>query len=163
MAFIASSIALAKLLNAHQIRWAYGGSSLLYYLDIPVMPRDLDVIVALEDVEKAKWILLEQGAAFIEEKKSDDVFLTKVFYTFHWQDIEVDFMASPGISKSGESFYIPFDAEGPWHELHLEDTTVYLSSPLDWLKYYGMMSGRETRVLQLETYLEMNPQKKTSR
>lgn len=154
MAFQEASLALANLLNRHKIQWAYGGSSLLYYLGIPVTPRDLDVVVALADVEQAKAALLSDGAEFIEEKVGDDTFLTQVFYTFKWHDIEVDFMAVPGIGKDGEQFFIPFDKEGPWRNITIDNTVIGLCSPVDWLKYYSMMTGRQLRVAQLQDYLE---------
>lgn len=156
MNFESASVRLAKILNENNIIWAYGGSCLLYYLGIAVSPRDLDVVVTLKDIEQAKLILLSQGAVLLEEKINDDNFLTKVFYTLIWDGIEIDFMAVPSIRKGDEIFVIPFDTAGPWKKVIIEGIEIGLCDPQDWVKYYGLMNGRQTRVEQLTNYLKEN-------
>lgn len=153
MAVVDYGIKLASLLNKEKIQWAFGGSCLLYFLNLPVSPRDLDVVVALKDVERARAVLEAHGAVLLEEKLSDNHYLTKKFYTLSWESVEVDFMASPGISNAGETYYMPFDETGPWRDLDLSGEQIFLSDPRHWLKYYGLMNGRENRVAMLQAYL----------
>ena len=156
MNFHEDSIKLASALNAHQIQWAYGGSSLLYYLGIPLTPRDLDVVIAKKDIEKACGVLQQLGAVIKEEKLSDDEFLTEKFYTLLWGDIEIDLMAMPGIRQNGKTFVMDFDAKGPWKWVEDGSVRISLSDPEDWLIYYGLMRNREHRVTQLNSYLLEN-------
>lgn len=154
MSVINKSLELAQLLNQANIRWGFGGSCLLYYLGLEVQPRDLDVVIAIKDVENAREALEMAGARLLEEKPSDNVFLTKKFYTFDWGGIEVDFMASPGIRTEEMEYHLNFDEEGPWKSLEVEGITLCLSDPNQWLVYYGLMKGREKRVSMLKSYLE---------
>ena len=156
MAFNECSIQLVKLFNQNEIQWAFGGSSLLYYLGIPVEPRDLDVVVAKRDIEKAQQLLRETGATFIEEKISHDDFLTEKFYTFLWKGMEVDLMAVPGIKRDDATFFIEFDKKGVWKWVEEVGEKIPLCDPEDWLIYYAMMTHREIRVAQLEDYLKKN-------
>lgn len=154
MDFQTTSIALARLLNRHKIRWAYGGSTLLFFLEIPVKPRDLDVVVHIMDVERAKTLLIEAGAVLMEEKIGSDQFLTKKFYTFLWNDMEIDFMASPGIQTNSRIYFMNFDEKGPWKKTITENEDIYLCDPEDWIEYYGLMDNRQLRVDQLKQYVE---------
>ncbi len=156
MVFNECSIQLVKLFNQNGIQWAFGGSSLLYYLGIPVEPRDLDVVVAKKDIDKAQQLLIDSGADFIEEKISHDDFLTEKFYTFLWKGMEVDLMAVPGIKKDDFTFVIQFDQKGVWEWVEVMDEKIPLCDPEDWLTYYSMMTNREVRVSQLEGYLKKN-------
>lgn len=153
MDFQKNSKKLAEVLNRHQIQWAFGGSSLLYYLGIPLTPRDLDVVIAKKDIEKARHILTELGAVFKEEKISDEDFLTEKFYTLLWDDVEIDLMAMPGIRKNEMTHTIDFDRKGPWKWVEDDYVKIPLCDPEDWLIYYSLMINREERVSQLEGYL----------
>lgn len=158
MDFRIDSIKLAKILNRHQIQWAFGGSSLLYYIGIPLTPRDLDVVVAKRDIEKACSVLVEEGAVLKAEKLSDDEFLTEKFYTLFWDGVEIDLMAVPGIRKNERTYIMDFDFKGPWKWVEDEghEVKIPLCDPEDWLTYYSLMNHREIRVSQLKTYLEGN-------
>lgn len=153
MFFDERSIQLAQLFNSHDIQWAYGGSSLLYYLGISVIPRDLDVVIASCDIERAKKVLESSNAKLLEEKMSNDDYLTEKFYTFSWGNIEIDLMAQPGIKKDAERFILDFDHKGPWKFIIKDEISIALCSPEDWLKYYSLMSNRQKRVEQLTQYL----------
>lgn len=156
MDFCKNSMRLAKILNQNEIQWAFGGSSLLYYIGIPLTPRDLDVVIAKKDIEKAKIVLMDSGAELKEERHSDNEFLTEKFYTFMWDDVEIDLMAVPGIRKGEETFIMPFDQKGPWKWVEEGGEKIALCDPEDWLIYYSLMANRETRVSQLKGYLEQS-------
>ena len=153
MNFRENSIKLATLFNQNKIQWAYGGSSLLYYIGIPVSPRDLDVVIAKKDIQRACDLLIDLGAELKEEKVSDEEFLTEKFYTLLWGEAEIDLMAVPGIRKNGETFILDFDDKGPWQWVQEGTVNIPLSDPEDWLTYYTLMHNREVRVAQLKEYL----------
>lgn len=153
MSFQKASIELANLLNSHEISWAYGGSCLLYFLGIQVLPRDLDVVIKLQDIEKAKTLLLENDAVLLEEKKGDNHFLTQKFYTFLWGNIEIDLMAVPGIRTNDVEYIIHFDEKGPWKSVVVSNEKIYLCDPEDWLQYYALMQNRKLRVDQLTNFV----------
>ncbi len=154
MDFCKSSIKLARILNHNEIQWAFGGSCLLYYIGIPLTPRDLDVVIAKKDIEKARIALIQSGAELKEEKHSDNSFITEKFYTFLWEDVEIDLMAVPGIRKGDKFFVMQFDQKGPWKWVEDQGEKIALCDPEDWLVYYSLMENRETRVKQLSDYLE---------
>lgn len=153
---IDKTYALADLFNDKHIRWGLGGSSLLHYLGADVTPRDLDVVIHFDDVELGKKLLLEQGATLIEEKPSNNEYLTEKFYTFKWDDIEIDLMARPGIRKQSQTYHMPFDKEGPAGFVDVFGHRLWLCSADDWAAYYSLMTGREQRVSQLTPYLKHN-------
>lgn len=154
MSFETSSAALAALLNRHKIEWGFGGSCLLYFIGIPVTPRDLDVVIRYSDVEAARAALLADGAVLLEERPSNNQYLTRKFYTFQWGDMEVDLMAAPGIRRGDRIFEMDFDGKGPWKTVTFGGETIKLSDPADWLAYYSLMENRQLRVEQLANYLE---------
>lgn len=153
MTILDKGLQLAQLLNDAEISWGFGGSCLLHYLGLEIMPRDLDVVVAYRDVERARLAIEAAGAELLEEKCSDNEYLTKKFYTFDWNGVEVDFMASPGIRRDGLEFFMDFDTRGPWKIIENEGVSLSLSDPNQWLTYYSLMKGREIRVAMLKTYL----------
>lgn len=140
---------LIHLLNENGIVWGFGGSCLLNALGLDIVPRDLDIVIKMAHIEKAKALLLENGAKLLEEKVSDNVYLTRKFYTFLWKNVEIDFMADAGISKDGEQFRLDFESNGPWGSITDGELQIYLSNPYDWKTYYSMMVGRERRVADL--------------
>ncbi len=145
--------ALADLFNAHGIRWGLGGSSLLYYLGAEISPRDLDVVIHYDDIELGKRLLIEAGAICLEEKKSNNTYLTEQFYTFEWFEIEIDLMARPGIQKGDLIYRMPFDDHGAERFVQIENHQLWLCHPKDWFDYYTLMEGREHRLKQLAPYL----------
>lgn len=145
---------VAKLFNEADITWGFGGSCLLNCLGEAIQPRDLDIVVALKDIERAKELLLESGGVLLAEKQSDHVYLTEKFYTLNWRESEVDLMANAGISHKGEVFRLSFETKGPWGLVKRGGQTLWLSSPFDWVHYYRLMEGREHRVLQMQSLCE---------
>lgn len=154
MNFSENSVKLAKVLNQQQVQWAFGGSSLLYYIGISLTPRDLDVVIAKRDIEMAKEALIQSGAVLKEEKVGDNEFLTEKFYTLLWDEVEIDLMAVPGIRKADTTFIMDFDKVGPWKWVEDKGVAIPLCNPKDWLTYYSLMNHREVRVNQLKTYLD---------
>lgn len=153
---------LIHLLNENGIVWGFGGSCLLNALGVDIIPRDLDIVVKMDHVEKAKALLLENGAELLEEKMSNNVYLTRKFYTLLWQNVEIDFMADAGISKNGEIFRLDFESKGPWGSIMDNELQIFLSNPYDWKTYYSMMEGRERRVEELNQIcilLETQPER----
>lgn len=145
---------VVSLFNENGIVWGFGGSCLLNALGVDIQPRDLDLVVRLDCIERAKDLLLANGAELLEEKPSNNTYLTKKFYTLKWQSCEIDLMADAGIQKNGEVFRLGFEEKGPWAVVMWKDMKVYLTSPFDWKIYYAMMEGREKRVSEITKVCE---------
>lgn len=151
---ILNASSIIRLFNDEGIVWGFGGSCLLNALGVDISPRDIDMVVRLDCIERAKDLLLSRGAQLLEERPSNNVYLTRKFYTLKWQSVEVDLMADAGIQKQGEVFRLSFEEKGPWGMLVHEGQDVYLSSPFDWKIYYSLMDGREKRVSEIAEVCE---------
>lgn len=142
-----------ELLNSNGITWGFGGSCLLNILGVEVTPRDLDIVIRLADIERAVNVLVANGAVLLEERISNNVYLTKKFFTLAYNDTEIDFMADAGIKRDEQICRLEFEKAGPWAYVDHMGTRLFLTSPYDWLDYYALMEGREHRVAQIKDLL----------
>ncbi|MBF4692369.1 GNAT family N-acetyltransferase [Fusibacter ferrireducens] len=144
---------IATQLNEAKVTWAVGASIVLDYYDLlDKPPRDIDLIVQVDDVEKVDHILETLGKKQSWEKSEQ--YSTPYFYEFIIDDIDIDVMAELTINTSQGQFRYHFDKKyihSVWSEM---GTEVPLTSLEDWFVLYGLMENREEKVKRIGDYFK---------
>jgi hypothetical protein len=142
-------ISLAKDLNKHNIRWAIGGSLLLFFEGYDNSVADIDIIVHDDDY----LLLLEMLKSYKYTYQSpNDKYLTKHFFSLFSEGVDVDIMIGFKVVKEDHIYEFPFHIE---KEILLEDTTISLSSVDEWLTAYKAMN-RIDKVLLIQANKKRN-------
>lgn len=150
----AQLVTLAKAFNEVAICWALGGSSLLYFSGLDVSPRDLDILVAVGDMDRADEMMKSLGAVGLKDPhEGDGKYLTQRFLTYDWHGLEIDLMANPGVNGAKGTYRLPFDQRSDRKALQHEGETLYLSSLKDWAEYYDYLE-RPQRVEMIQALIE---------
>ncbi len=136
---------IVKALQQEQIRFGIGGSLLLAHHGLPVTPRDIDLVVALEDAERAVQVLSEMGT--VVEQDETSLYATQVFQEFIIKGIDVDLMSGLQIRHDEGVFVYPFE------EQTINETGLPFMSLVDWYVIYQLIPGREQKVEMIEYYL----------
>lgn len=146
-------LTIAKTLNGQDVFWALGGSSLLYYTGLDVNPRDLDIVIDLQDIEVAHQLLIGLGAVPQKDPhENDGTYLTEKFYIFDWNGLEIDLMANPGVCKDKGIYHFRFNKGMERDVKHLMGVELYLSSIHEWAVYYDYLD-RPQRVAMINEYI----------
>lgn len=141
---------IAQALNRQKATWAVGASLLLYCKGMVSEFHDIDIMVAEEDVEKARNALLSLGRQLPANPKAQ--YKTKCFLEFNVEGVEVDMMAGFTIVREGVDYYFPL-RPGDIHDyVEINGETIPLQSLEQWRKYYGLM-GRTDKVEIIEKLL----------
>ena len=133
---------IVKALQQEQIRFGIGGSLLLAHHGLPVTPRDIDLVVALEDVERAIQLLSEMGT--VVEKDETSLYATQVFQEFIIKGIDIDLMSGLQIRHDEGVFVYPFD------EQSIDSAGRPFMALVDWYVIYQLIPGREQKVAMIE-------------
>lgn len=133
-------------LQHEQIHFGIGGSLLLAHHGLPVTPRDIDLVVALEDVERAIQLLSEMGT--VVEHDETSLYATQVFQEFIIHDIDLDLMSGLRIRHDEGIFVYPFA------EQTINETGSPFMSLVDWYVIYQLIPGREQKVVMIEHCLD---------
>ncbi len=130
---------IADALNKAEVRWAIGGSTLLFLKGIDFEFNDLDIVVLEEDAQKAKEALLSIGAAYHKSEKAPT---TKVFEEFTVDGLDVDVISGFIIQAYGKEFDCSFKNENV-EEIEVEGVKVRLDSLEAWQNIYQLQDRQE--------------------
>jgi len=133
---------IVKALQREQIHFGIGGSLLLAHHGLPVTPRDIDLVVALEDAERAVQVLSEMGT--VVEQLETSLYATQVFQEFIIKGIDIDLMSGLQIRHDEGIFVCPFA------EQTINKTGLPFMSLVDWYVIYQLIPGREQKVAMIE-------------
>ena len=136
---------VAKALNEAGVRWALGGSSLLYLKGISSNFNDLDLMVLEEDREKAINALLIIGEHQNSESSKD-----KDFEEFVVDGLDIDLISRYVINAYGEDHDCSFKNENVDH-FNLDDEDVKLDSLDAWYDIYSLQ-GRNEKARSIKEY-----------
>lgn len=143
-------IKVAKELNANNITWAVGASLLLYFKGITKEFADIDIMVAENDAERVKEILLSFGELY--PKDSNEQYKTKDFMEFSIEGIDFDVMAGFAIVNNDIEHYFPLHKKDIKDYIEIKGTTIPLQSIEEWLTFYKLMNRTE-KVKIINDYL----------
>lgn len=132
-------------LQRERIHFGIGGSLLLAQHGLPVVPRDIDLVVALADAERAVQLLADIGTVVEQDKTS--LYATEVFQEFIIEGIDIDLMSGLQIRHGEGVFIYPFD------EQSIDSTGRPFMALIDWYVIYQLIPGREQKVAMIEQYL----------
>lgn len=141
---------VAKELNVNNITWAIGASLLLYFKGITGEFNDIDIMVAENDVEKIKKILLSFGKLY--PKNPNIQYKTKDFMEFNIEGIDFDVMAGFTIINNNVEHYFPLEKKNIKEHFDLQDVAIPLQSLEEWLTYYKLMDRTE-KVKMINNYI----------
>lgn len=142
-------IKIAKELNAQNIGWALGASMLLYYKGLIPKANDLDLVIALDDVERAEHVLTSLGKKQPENPHSD--YATRYFGEFIIEGVDVDVIAGFRIVTGDTTIeYVPDPKT--FETLVLQGETIHLCPLEDWYVLYLLMSNREERAATIKEH-----------
>ncbi|GKX30975.1 hypothetical protein SH1V18_34550 [Vallitalea longa] len=147
-----SLVKVAKALNNAEIQWAVGASLMLQSLDLVEEVHDIDIIVALPDIEKAINVL-EHIAVPIPIPKKDE-YVTHHFYTFNIDGVDMDVMSGFRIRHCEGIYDFLLDNSSIVRTEHIDGTKIPYTSLEDWYVAYMLMIGREWKVKIIRDYFE---------
>lgn len=138
---------IAKVFNEKNVTWAVGASMLLYFKGIASEFHDIDLMVAEEDVEIVKDLLLSFGS--IKAPNPNIKYKTKYFLEFIVDGIDIDVMAGFIIVNKDEDFYFPLKKENINDYTVVNEIKIPLQSVEEWRYYYDLM-GRDEKVKMID-------------
>ena len=136
----------AEDLNKHNIKWALGGSLLLYFEGINTTVGDIDILVDENDYTKLLRLLQKYNYT---STTPNSKYLTKHFISLVINEVDFDIMLGFAIQTRGNLYQFPFKIN---KAIRLKDQTIYLSSINEWLLAYDKM-GRDEKVKIIENHL----------
>lgn len=139
---------IAEHLNGANITWAVGASLLLYLKNISDSFNDIDLMVTVEDAERAKNILLGMGQ--IQPPKPNSQYKTRHFYEFVIDGVEVDLIGGFIIVNDGQEYDCSLNGDMIAGRITVNGQTVPLQAVSDWRRYYKLM-GREAKVAMIDS------------
>ena len=143
---------IAHRFNEAQIEWALGASLMLFLKGIVSEFHDIDLMVSVQDAERAKVILSEMGELCPPNPKPNPMYQTKTFLEFRIDSIEVDVMAGFAVVNEGRVFDCSLRENQVAEQVLLGTEVIPLQSPLLWCKYYRLM-GRTEKADMIEKAL----------
>jgi len=145
---------IGKKLNEEKIVWAVGASILLNHHGLIDKPNDIDILVDLNDIEKADVIFKSIGGKAVWEKT--DTYSTKYFYEYVVNGFDVDVMAGLSINYDKGIFKYIFDQSSISEIKIINGINIPLTSLEDWYVIYQLIPKREIKVKLIENYLLIN-------
>ena len=142
---------IGEKLNQANILWAVGGSLMLSQYGLEPNPGDIDILVAIQDAEKADIILEALGKK--KQNESAGVYESKFFYQYRISGVDVDVMAGFAIRHSEGIFQYPFDQKSVTEIKLINDIPIPFSSLEDWFVLYEIMPARESKADAISAYL----------
>lgn len=141
---------IAEKLNQRNLTWAIGGSLLLYFKGIMDQFHDIDIMVAEEDAEKLKEIILTFGYLLPPDPKLQ--YKTKQFLEFIVEGVDIDVMAGFTIVNKEKEYYFPLRPGSVNDFTEVNGVVIPLHSVTEWRKYYELM-GRTEKVKMIDRWL----------
>lgn len=149
---------IGEKLNKGSVLWGVGGSILLNHYGLIDKPNDIDILVDLNDIEKADRILKSIGEKKVWERSN--TYSTKYFYEYVVNSFEVDVMAGLSINHKMGMYRYFFDNKSIFQTTKINNIHIPLTSLEDWYVIYQLMPNKEIKVRMIENYLLSNGIKK---
>jgi hypothetical protein len=145
---------IGEKLNEGNVTWGVGASLLLNHYGLINKPNDIDIIIAVEDIQKADIILKSIGEKKIWEKA--ELYSTKYFYEYVINGFEVDIMVDLSIKHEEGIYKYVFDNNSISEIKEVNGIDIPLTALEDWYVIYQLIPDREIKVKMIENYLIVN-------
>ncbi|MGM7703367.1 nucleotidyltransferase domain-containing protein [Pseudalkalibacillus sp. Hm43] len=145
---------ITKVLCESNVRWAAGGSNVLAQYGLIKSPRDIDLLIDINDVEKASH-LIEESASPIEAE-SYTPFRTEIFRRYLMDETEIDFMAGFAIEHEKGIYRFHLNNESLTKQVVVDGYSLPLSSLEDWFILYQLIPNKGDKANLIELYWKEN-------
>ncbi|BEP28150.1 nucleotidyltransferase family protein [Helicovermis profundi] len=145
---------IADKLNEANITWAIGSSMVLCIHGLVDKPNDIDIIISLDDIEKADIILKSLGTKSKWEKSAS--YSSRYFYEYVINGIDIDVISGLRINLEKEVFEYNFDKSSITKSHIINGISIPMTSLEEWYLLYQLMKNREAKVAMIEKYLSIN-------
>lgn len=132
-----------EILESENIVYGLGGSSMLYFHQLVLEPRDLDLVVKADGFVRICEIFEKIGTVIFEEDSGG--YKTENFATIIYKEMEVDIMSGFKVVHEEGIFEFIFNPK-ELHKADLAGMTVYLTKLEDWLVAYSVFHDPKNRV-----------------
>jgi len=139
-------------LNTADITWGVGASVLLRQYDLIDEAHDIDLIIALEDIDQADAILKTLGRK--KEWEKSDHYSTQHFYEYTIEGVDVDVMSGLALNHEDGTYNFLFDKTSIAQYHIVDDISIPFMSLEDWYVIYQLIPQREEKVSIIEAYLK---------
>lgn len=144
---------IAHQFNEVGIVWALGASMFLYFKGIASDFHDIDLMIANEDADCVRDILIKMG--HIEPSKPDPRYKTKLFMEFVVEDVDIDVMVGLAIVHDNEVVDCSLKKDQIEEIIDVDGENIPVQSVKLWCEYYRLM-GRTDKVKMIQNALAKN-------
>ena len=142
---------LAELLNRQKLRWAIGGSLMLYLRGVVSDFKDIDLFVTLEDAQQV--IELLDQVAIPQETVPSEQFQTVVYKKYLMDGVFIDVMAGFKVVVSDGVMDCSLTSETQLKRLIVYNQEVPLYTLSEFRDFYTYMN-RMSKVELIDEYLQ---------
>lgn len=144
---------IANDFNNADITWNLGASCMLYLREIVSEFNDIDIMVAVEDIDKVEAIMSKYGTPI--KRVPNDKYKTTYFYEYEIDGVDIDIMAGFVIVSKDKDYEFAITKNEEYDSYNLKGVDIKLASVEEWYKYYSLM-GRTNKVKLLQNYVKMS-------
>ncbi|WP_246552210.1 nucleotidyltransferase family protein [Vallitalea pronyensis] len=142
---------IGEKLNHEGVVWGVGASVLLHYHGLVEQPKDIDILVATNDIKKVDNLFKNIGIKSKPYKTT--TYATEFFYEYIIKGFDVDVMAGLRIKCQDGVFSYGFDASSITDNIEINGITIPLTSLEDWYVIYQLIPNRQSKVMMIENHL----------
>lgn len=144
---------IATYFDNNHISYGLGGSGVLVAYDILEEMHDIDIVVTLEDIQRAKEILDDIGV--LKQSGKNCIVMQEHCYVYEIDGVEVELMANIHIRHDEGLYELPFSRMRVTYRMCIDDLMIPVMSLEDWFVIYNLI-GRMDRVNQIEEWFLEN-------
>ena len=145
---------VGRALNDAGVRWGVGASRMLQQYTLLSDPRDMDILVPLEDAEMAATVLHGLGEPLPVGHSA--LFATKFFRRFRVGETDVDLLAGFRINHASGRYEYVFDEASIAERREIEGVLVPFAALEDWYVLYQLMPDKASKADLIEAHLIEN-------
>lgn len=142
---------IASEFNKNNIRYAVGGSVLLYFKGIVDEFNDIDILIDVSDSNRVVKILSDLKATD-HTTNNKRKYKTKTFREYYLDDVDIDIIGGMIITCDGIDHDCSLDLNSIDDYCDLGGIKIPLDSLDNWRKYYSLIGGRVHKVDLIDEY-----------
>ena len=143
---------IAQSFEDEHIIYGLGGSGVLVAYEILEKMNDIDIVVAFEDIERAKQIL--DDIACFKSSGKYCVVEKEYCYEYELDGVSIDLMANIHIKHDEGLYEFPFNRRRVTYRMCIDDLMIPVMSLEDWYVFYQLIGRMDRADLIEEWFLE---------